>query len=186
MTGTEVPLTLLQELTTKNKRLRVGHRFRLETSDPIIVGGVTVVPAGTPAMGEITEVRNKGMWGKSGRFVGRLLYLTVNGRRIRLAGDFDDKGTAGGAGAVAVSALVFLPAGFFMTGTSALLPAGTELKGFIDEDVPLVAQAEPVTAIPVTPDRLAIARPSESEPSSARIQAPQEPGNSRVQCETCR
>jgi len=49
----------------------------------------------------------------------------------------DDKGVAGGVGAVAVSAIVFLPAGFFMTGTSAMLPAGTAVKGFIDEDVPL-------------------------------------------------
>jgi len=50
---------------------------------------------------------------------------------------FDDKGKAGGVGAVAVSAIVFLPAGFFMTGTSARLPAGTVIKGFLDEDVPV-------------------------------------------------
>lgn len=142
-TGTEVPLILLEELTTKGKKLRVGSRFRLETSEPVVVEGVTVVPAGTPAVGEITEVRNKGMWGKSGKFTARLLYLTVNGRQVRLSGGFDDKGRAGGVGAVAVSALAFLPAGFFMTGTSAMLPAGTEVKAFIDEDVPLAIQLQP-------------------------------------------
>ena len=68
---------------------------------------------------EITDVRNKGMWGKSGRLVARVLYVTVNGRQIRLSGAFNDKGKAGGVGGVAVSAVVFLPAGFFMTGTSA-------------------------------------------------------------------
>jgi hypothetical protein len=140
-TGTEVPLRLLEQLSTKEKQLRVGARFHLETAEPVIVQGVTVIPAGTPAEGEITDVRNKGMWGKSGRFTARLLYLTVNGRRIRLGGEFNDKGSAGGAGAVAVSALVFAPAGFFMTGKSANLPAGTTVKGFIDEDVPLVLPA---------------------------------------------
>jgi hypothetical protein len=140
--GTDVRFRLLEELTTQDKKLRVGDRFRLEVSEPVLVQGVTVVPIGTSAVGEITEVRNKGMWGKSGKFTARLLYLTANGRQIRLTGEFDDKGVAGGVGAVAVSALVFLPAGFFMTGTSARLPAGTVVGGLIDEDVPLVLQAQ--------------------------------------------
>ena len=135
--GTEVPLRLSQELTTKGKQLRVGDRFHLETSEPVLVQGVNVIPVGSPAVGELTDVRNKGMWGKSGHLAARLLYVTVNGRQIRLSGAFDEKGTAGGVGAVAVSAIVFLPAGFFMTGTSARIPAGSIVKGFVDEDVPL-------------------------------------------------
>lgn len=139
--GTEIPLRLDEELTTKGKKLRVGDRFHLETAEPVMVQGVNVIPVGTPAVGEITEVRNKGMWGKSGRLAARILYMTVAGRQIRLNGTFDDKGVAGGVGAVAVSAFVFLPAGFFMTGTSARVPAGTVIKSFIDEDVPLAMPA---------------------------------------------
>jgi len=140
--GTELPLRLLEELTTKGKKLRVGNRFRLETSEPLLVNGVTVIPVGSPAVGEVTDVRNKGMWGKSGHLNARLLYVMVNGRQIRLSGAFDDKGKAGGVGAVAVSAVVFLPAGFFMTGTSAKIPQGTVVSAFIDEDVPLAIPAE--------------------------------------------
>lgn len=136
-TGTAIPLRLLEELTTKGKLLRVGQRIHLETAEPVIVQGVTVVPVGSPAVGEITDVTNKGMWGKSGHLAARVLYMTVNGRQIHLSGAFDDKGVAGGVGAVAVSAIVFLPAGFFMTGTSAKLPVGTVVKSFVDEDVPL-------------------------------------------------
>ena len=139
--GTEIPLRLSQELTTKGKRLRVGDRFHMEVAEPIVVQGVVVVPAGSPAMGEITDARNKGMWGKSGHLAARILYMTVNGRQIRLSGAFDDKGVAGGVGAVAVSAFIAWPAGFFMTGTSARLPIGTMLKGFVDEDVPLAMPA---------------------------------------------
>src|SRR5204862_3156476 len=135
--GTVVPLRLSEELTTKGKKLRVGDRFHLETSEPIMVQGVNVIPVGSPAVGEITDARNKGMWGKSGHLAARILYLTVNGRQIHLSGTFDDKGVAGGIGAAAVSAIVFLPAGFFMTGTSAKVPAGSIVKSFIDEDVPL-------------------------------------------------
>jgi hypothetical protein len=151
--GTEVPVRLLEELTTKGKKLRVGNRFRLETSEPVMVQGVVVIPVGSPAVGEITDVRNKGMWGKSGHLGARLLYVTVNGRQIRLSGAFDDKGVAGGIGAVAVSAIVFLPAGFFMTGTSANVPAGTIIKGFVDEDVALAIQvgAPPPLAVGSVP-----------------------------------
>jgi hypothetical protein len=153
--GTEIPLRLTQELTTKGKQLRVGDRFHLETSEPVMVQGVNVIPVNSPAVGEITDARNKGMWGKSGHLAARVLYVTVNGRQIRLSGAFDDKGTAGGVGAVAVSAIVFLPAGFFMTGTSARVPAGTIVKSFVDEDVPLAmpvaAQAPLVVGAPSAP-----------------------------------
>lgn len=140
-TGTEVPLKLTEELTTKGKKLRVGDRFHMETAEAVIVQGVTVIPVGSPAVGEITDIRNKGMWGKSGHLGARILYVTVNGRQIRLSGAFDDKGTAGGIGATAVSAVVFLPAGFFMTGTSARMPLGAQVKGFVDEDVALAMPA---------------------------------------------
>ena len=154
-TGTPVPLRLLEELTTAKKKLRVGQRFRMETAEPVIVQGVNVIPVGSPAVGEITDVRNKGMWGKSGHLGARVLYVTVNGRQIRLSGAFDDKGVAGGIGAVAVSAIIFLPAGFFMTGTSARVPLGASIKGFVDEDVqlalPVAAPLPLAVSVPAAP-----------------------------------
>jgi len=136
--GTPVVLKTMVELTTKGKHLKVGDRFPLEVAESVLLNGQVVVPAGSPAVGEITSVRNKGMWGKSGNIESRLLYLTANGRRIRLDGTGGaDKGKKSGAGAVAVSAIVFLPTGFFWTGTSAVIPPGTRVAGFIDEDVPV-------------------------------------------------
>lgn len=146
--GTEVPVRLRTELTTKNKVLRVGQRFEVETSEPVMLDGRVVIPVGTPGVGEVTSVTNKGMWGKSGHFDIRLLYLRVGDRQIRLSGTLDDKGVAGGLGAAAVSAIVFLPAGFFMTGTSARMPAGTIVKGSLDEDVP-VAFIEGLAPTPI-------------------------------------
>ena len=184
-TGTQIQLTLLEQLTTRGKNLRVGERFRLETSEPVLVDGIAVIPVGTPAIGEITEVRNKGMWGRSGRFVARLVYLNVPGRRIRLSGEFDDKGKAGGAGAVAVSALVFLPAGFFMTGTSALLPPGTQISGFIDEDVPLAVQGDAAGSSVPSVSQIAVADERSALPEP-NVVPREEAGNARVRCLTCR
>jgi hypothetical protein len=57
-TGTEVPLRLSEELTTKGKRLRVGQRFHMQVAEDVKVQGITVIPVGSPAVGEITDVRN--------------------------------------------------------------------------------------------------------------------------------
>jgi hypothetical protein len=156
--GTPVPLRMMEAVTTKKKAAKVGQRFQLEVAAPVEVNGVVVIPAGTPAWGEITEVRNKGMWGKSGKLNAKLLYLRVNGRQIRLTGAFDDKGTTGTAGVV--GAIAVLPiAGFFMTGTSAELPAGAAVNGFVDEDIELAmaAAAPPMTVpVPAAPMQVAV------------------------------
>ena len=134
--GTSVPLKMAEALTTNGKKLKVGQRFQLETAEPVTVGGVTVIPIGSPVTGEVTDVRNKGMWGKSGRINARVLYVRANGRQIRMTGQLDDKGTTGTAGVV--GAIVALPiAGFFVTGTSANIPLGMPVNAFIDEDVPV-------------------------------------------------
>ncbi len=135
--GTPITLKMAEALSTKGKKLEAGYLAHLEVLDAVMVNGVTVIPAGSPAFAEITDVRNKGMWGKSGRIAARLLYVTVGDRKVRLRGIFDDKGVTGTAGVVA--AIAFVPvAGFFTTGTSASLPLGASVKGFIDEDVALV------------------------------------------------
>lgn len=137
---TPVVLKMSEELTTKKKAVRVGQRFNLEVAEPVTVNGVVVIPVGAPATGEITQVRNKGMWGKSGYIGARLVHVRVGDRTIRLSGSFDDKGVTG-TGAVVASIALVPVVGFFTTGTSAMIPSGAGVKGFIDEDVPLALEA---------------------------------------------
>ncbi|KHS43388.1 hypothetical protein [Novosphingobium subterraneum] len=145
--GTEIPLITREELTTKKKQVRVGQRVQLEVASNVTANGLTIVPVGTPAVGEVTEVRNKGMWGKSGYIAVRLLSMRLGDRQVRLSGTFDDKGVTGTGGVVASIALVPL-AGFFTTGTSANIPAGSGTKGFLEEDIAFVP---PAPAVAVTP-----------------------------------
>jgi hypothetical protein len=150
--GTEVSLITREELTTKKKKLRVGQRFQMEVAANIERGGVIVIPAGTPAVGEITEVRNKGMWGKSGYINARIVSLRLGDRNVRLSGTFDDKGVTGTGGVVAAVALIPI-AGFFTTGTSAMIASGAPVKGFMDEDLVFqaVAMQPKVLQVPVAP-----------------------------------
>ncbi len=78
-----------------------------------------------------------------------------------MTGQLDDKGTTGTVGVVGAVALLPV-AGFFMTGTSANIPLGAPVTGFIDEDVPVafttdapapmvIPTAAPATAISAKP-----------------------------------
>lgn len=149
--GTSVPMRTLAELTTKGKRLKVGHRFNLEVAEPVMVDGQVVIPAGSPGVGEVTHVRNKGMWGKSGGIEARVVYVRAGDRQIRLSGQMDDKGVTGTAGVV--GAVIAIPiAGFFVTGTSAVIPAGSPVTAFTEEDVPVqFATAAPMIVPAVQP-----------------------------------
>lgn len=168
--GTPVALRMMEEITTKKKAARVGQRFMMEVAEPVMVNSLTVIPAGTPAWGEITGVRNKGMWGKSGKLDARVLYLRANGRQIRLTGTFDDKGVTGTGGVVASVALIPV-AGFFVTGTSAVLPKGGTVGGFIDEDVELsFANAAPA------PLEVPAAAPPMTVPAATPATTPAAPG----------
>jgi hypothetical protein len=143
--GIEVPLRTREELTTKKKALRVGQRVQLEVANNIESGGIVVVPSGTPAIGEITEVRNKGMWGKSGYISVRIVSMRLGDRNVRLSGTFDDKGVTGTGGVVAAIAIIPI-AGFLTTGTSAMIASGSAVKGFLDEDIAF----RPVASQPAT------------------------------------
>ena len=137
--GTAVPVMMAETITTNGKKLRVGQRIRMQVASDVRLGSAVVIPAGSPVEGEITDVRNKGMWGKSGRIEARVLNARVGDRLVRLSGAFDDKGVTGTAGVVAAIALVPV-AGFFVTGTSATIPSGAGVKAFLDEDLKIAVQ----------------------------------------------
>src|SRR5690242_2779014 len=156
--GTEVPLRMEESLDSNNKGLREGQQVRLSVASDVRLGNMVVIPAGSPALGEITDLRRKGMWGKSGRITARALNVRVGDRLIRLTGTFDDKGVTGTAGVVA--AIAFVPiAGFFMTGTSAKIPAGGGVKAFLDEDLTIASAAAPAPIAAVLPAAAPIAQP---------------------------
>lgn len=167
--GTEVTLEMREEVTTKGKKLTVGRRIQMATVGDVIHNGVVVIPSGTPAVGEVMQVKNKGMWGKSGYIAAKAVSLNLNGRSVRLTGSFDDKGVTGTAGVVGSIAVIPI-AGFFVTGTSAVLPMGGQVKAFLDEDLRFQTVDAPMT----------LAGPQQVVAPAMRADLP--PG---VTCETC-
>lgn len=132
--GTEIDMETVSELNSNDAK--VGDRFDLEVTDDVKLDGRTVIPAGTRGVGEVTVAKPKGMWGKSGKLQTRLLYLEIGDQRIRINGSAGGQGKTGTAGVVASLAVVPV-AGFFVTGTSAVIPPRTRTVATLDEDVPV-------------------------------------------------
>jgi hypothetical protein len=136
--GAPVPVALSEALTTNGKSLKVGQRVQLEVAQDVMLNGRLVIPARSPVEGVLTEVRNKGMWGKSGAIRLHINSVNINGTVVRLKGDMDSRGETGTAGVV--GAVIALPvAGFFVTGTSATMPLNMPGRAFLDQDITLAS-----------------------------------------------
>ena len=160
--GAPVPVVLSEFLTTKGKHLKVGQQVHLEVAQDVLLNGRVVIPARSPVDGVLTEVRNKGMWGKSGAIHLHINSVSINGTSIRLKGDMDTRGETGTAGVV--GAIVVLPvAGFFVTGTSAEMPLEMPGRAFLDQDIALAPVVAPALAPAAAP---AAAPANGSQPSN--------------------
>jgi hypothetical protein len=135
--NTELMLSMNEELTTKGGKLEEGHKFRLSVVHDVKVGDQVVIPKGTPGFGEITWKTGKGAFGKSGKMEVELRYVELNGRRVPVSGKYRQEGEGNTVATVAgvIAAGVF--AGF-ITGKSARIPQGRELKAYTTEALPLI------------------------------------------------
>jgi hypothetical protein len=130
--GTTVRLRMLSTLSSQDNK--TGQQFDLEAAEDVMLDGRVIIPRGSPAVGELSLVKKKGMWGKSGRLEGRIVSVRANGRDIALRGTLNDKGVTGTAGVV--GAIAVLPiAGFFVTGTSAEIASGTTIMAKTESDI---------------------------------------------------
>ncbi|HEX6377028.1 MAG TPA: hypothetical protein VFZ91_15055 [Allosphingosinicella sp.] len=136
--GTRVAMKTIQPLSSK--RAHQGQRFDLEVSEEVRVAGLLVIPRGARGVGEVSRAVPKGMMGRAGTLEVRVLFVEVGGARIRLDGQAEEHGK-GGPAPVALAAPLIGLGSAFVTGTSAVIPAGSAIDGFVYQDVPLVRPA---------------------------------------------
>lgn len=154
--NTEVLLSMNEDLTTKGGRIEVGYKFGLTVAADVMLGDYVVIPKGTPAIGEVTWLTGKGAFGKSGKMEIQVRSIELNGRRIPVTGKYRQEGEGNTVATVASVALLW-PAAPFVTGKSARIPAGRELKAFTESATPVtlpataaVSASTPVVAVAAT------------------------------------
>ncbi len=114
-----------EELTTKGGQAKEGQMFRLTVVHDVKVNGVTVIPMGTPATGEVTWKTGRAVFGKSGKMEIALRYVDLDGERIEIAGEYRQEGE--GDTLAAVGAVVLAAPLLVITGKSAVIPRGKEM-----------------------------------------------------------
>lgn len=132
--NTEIMLSTNEEITTR--RNEEGDRFNLSVMHNVMLGDYIVIPSGTRAVGEITWLTGRGMFGKSGKVDVELRYIDLNGRRIPIEGSYRQEGE--GNTVATVAGVVLLPvAGLFITGRSGVIPEGRELTARLSQALPV-------------------------------------------------
>lgn len=146
--GTEIVLTMNDDLTTLDGQIKVGHQFRLTVAKDVRMGDYIIIPHGTPAVGEVTMVTGKGVFGKSGKMAVALRYLDLNGRRIPLLGTYRQEGRDNTVASVTGLAAAGVLGGV-VTGRSAIIPAGRNIVAYTEQSLPVAfpkQSAEPAAA----------------------------------------
>ena len=78
------PLVIRLEVDLGSRVSKTGDRFPLSLAEPVVIGGVTVLPAGLLGEGEVVHAKKSGGSGTAGELVVAARWLDVGGRRLRL------------------------------------------------------------------------------------------------------
>lgn len=130
-----------------SKSARAGDKVELAVAKPVTIGGTTLIPAGSPATGEVVRARDNGLLGRSGKLDIRVDSIKVGAVDVPVRGKQSAKGKSGTLGAVGAGVL-FLPLAVIVRGKDVKLPAGTLLEVYVDKEVTIASQATPNAAPP--------------------------------------
>ena len=133
--GTDIRVATRDDISSRH--VREGDAVAMIVAEPVVVDGVTVIAAGTPAIGEVTNRRGNGLLGRSGKLEISVREIETDGRSVPVRGSRDSRGTSGAPGVVG-AAILFLPLGLLVHGQEAKIRAGTTVDVYVDHDVPVV------------------------------------------------
>ena len=142
---TLVRLMVVNEVSTR--KARPGDRFVLRVDEDVVVNGVTVIPVGTRAWGEVVSAEKSGAVGKAGKLAARLLHIDLDGQAIALAGDNRTAGQKGTAQVVMGVLGPLGPLGLLAPGNSGRLKAGEIFNGEFASDMIFDSATRRLTAV---------------------------------------
>lgn len=138
--GTPIKMRLRE--TVSSASARTGQEVPFEVLDEIQVGGVTVLPKGSLAIGIVTEAESKRSMGRAGKLNMAISYARLkDNEKMTLRAVSENKGgshTGAMTGAMVATSLIVWPAApffLFMKGKDISIPQGTEITAFVDGDM---------------------------------------------------
>ena len=138
--GTRITLTLNATLTSNESH--PGDRFPIELAEPVTVDGKLLLAAGTRGEGEVVHAAKARWGGKAGELIINARFLDCAGTRVPLGKLKFAEAGQNNAGVAMVASAIALPAVFFISGGSVIVPSGTRFTASITGDVLLPARSE--------------------------------------------
>ncbi len=139
---TIVEIEILDPLNSKTSK--IGDFFDIRSTEAVIIGDKTVIPAGSMGKGEVIHSAKARAAGKAGELILMARYLDSNGVRIPLRsfkyGASTGKSKVGEAFAVGV--VVATPLILFVSGGNVDIPAGTRAHAKTSAEIKLPITGE--------------------------------------------
>lgn len=142
--GTELVFEMGASLTSKTSQR--GDRFPLRLAQPLRIDGHLLVPAGTPAMGEVVHADRARSGGQAGEMILAARYLEWDGRQLPLKAFSAGVGKDRSKTSAGVMAAVGL-AGYFVRGGNLEMAEGTLITAKLRDMAELPALPEPVEPV---------------------------------------
>jgi hypothetical protein len=132
---TLIRLMVLNEVSTRT--VKAGERFVLRVDEPVVVSGVTIIPVGAKAWGEVLDAEGSGAGGKAGTLAVRLLHVDAGGSQIPISGENQTKGEKGTKQVVlgALGLGLLAPLALLAPGNNAKLKAGEIFNAYFTSDM---------------------------------------------------
>jgi hypothetical protein len=136
--NTVIELEMVDAVSSKTSQH--GDLFKLRVAADVKSGTTVVIPAGTPAVGQVVHAEKSHGGGKAGELILAARYVDLPQGQIKLHSSF---GAAGKdrSGASMATSIAFGVFGFFVKGKEIEIPAGSPLSARVAMD----------TSIAVTP-----------------------------------
>jgi hypothetical protein len=135
--NTELTLTPNSEVSSKS--MKEGDVFTVSTVYDVLMNNYIIIPKGTRGQGKIAWRTGKGAFGKSAKMDIVFQWIELGGRRVTIDGKHRQEGS-GNTAATVGTAIAVGPFAAFVTGKSAVIPNGMQLKAFTAEPIEFRAQ----------------------------------------------
>jgi hypothetical protein len=146
--GTRIRLMVTREVSSRTAK--AGDRFALRVDEDLVVDGVSVVPTGATAWGEVQSVKASSAAGVSGKLSANLLYVDLPAGHLPITGDHAEKGASGGAG-LGLAIYAWGPLGLLLKGHDGRLRAGDIFNAYVAHDLAYDPTVRSLTEVVASP-----------------------------------
>lgn len=130
------PVVLRLPVSLNSATAKQGDQVTFEVARPVEVEGKVLIAQSAIATGEVSSVEKRGAIGEAAKIMVNLRSVkAVDGKEVPIRATLSQEGKNKQTTALLVGILLCILGLFLIKGGEAIVPAGTEVKAYVDIDV---------------------------------------------------